>query len=178
MATRPAALEQPGSRVWVVGRPSSVVDEGQMTIPSPTSPPQAHGRGPQWPDLAVPRGALDEHVGIPFDVEPKRPPEIDVREVRRADPPQPALIDPDAVTPELCHDAVHETRVPGQHDVGQQRVCARDGRQLLPTAAALGGHLTAMNCPLQLVGWASLSFLESPQGAQDRRSARQAIEQG
>jgi hypothetical protein len=92
-------------------------------------------------------------MGIPLDVEPKRPPEVDVREVRRPDPPQPVLLDADAVTVELRHDAVHAIRVPGQHDVGQQRVCARDGRHLLPATATLRSHLAAMNCALQLVHW-------------------------
>lgn len=37
----------------------------------------------------TPGGALDQYVRVPLDVEPERPPEVDVRDVRRPDPPQP-----------------------------------------------------------------------------------------
>ena len=41
--------------------------------------------GPTWPRLYL--GALNQHVRIPLDVESERPPEVDVREVRRPIPP-------------------------------------------------------------------------------------------
>ena len=46
-----------------------------------------------WPGRGLARGALDQNVRIPFDVEPERPPKVDVREVRRPDPPKPVLLD-------------------------------------------------------------------------------------
>ena len=54
-----------------------------------------------------------------------------LREVRRPHLPNPILFDPVAVALEPRHDAAHATRVPGQHDVGQQRVDAGDCRHLL-----------------------------------------------
>jgi len=106
---------------------------------------------PAWLGRAPTDSAFDEHVCVSLDVEPERPPEVDVREMRRPDPAQPVLLDPDAVTLEPRHNAVHAIRVPGQHDVGQKRVRARDRRHLLPTTATLWGQLAAMNGALQLV---------------------------
>ena len=74
-----------------------------------------------------------------------------MREVRRANPPQPAILDADAIPVELRHHCVHAIRVPRQHDVGQQCVSSRDCRHLLPPAATLRGHLAAMNGALQLM---------------------------
>ena len=96
-------------------------------------------------------GALDQYVRIPFEIEPERPPEVDVREGRWADSPQPVLFNSDAVTLEACDDCVHAARVPGPHDVGQQRVRAGDGHHLLAPPASLRRHLSAVNRSLQLV---------------------------
>ena len=86
---------------------------------------QAWGARPQASLACLGRpstgGALDQRVRVPLDVEPERPPAVDVREVRRADPPKPVLLDTEAITMEPCHDSVHATRVPGQHDAFPDR---------------------------------------------------------
>jgi hypothetical protein len=91
--------------------------------------------------------------------------------VRQSDPPQPVRLDPDTVTIEARHDAVHAIHVPGQHNVGQQRVSAGDGRHLVPPSAMRGGHLAAMIGALQLVD-------RLLQGAQLRSPAKMSLRSG
>ncbi len=61
------------------------------------------GAPPQWPGFGyrgAGAGSVDQYVRIPFEIELERSPEVDVREMRRADSPQPVLFNLDAVTPE------------------------------------------------------------------------------
>jgi hypothetical protein len=87
-------------------------------------------------------GALNQHIRVPLHVEPEGPAEVDVGEVRRPDPAQPVFLDSDAFAFKPRYDAVHALGVPGQHDVGQQRMRARDGRHLWWTPATLRCNLS------------------------------------
>lgn len=102
------------------------------------SPLKASGRhfGPWGPSGEEPLRTVQ--------VEPERPPEVDMREVRRSNPPTPINLNSDTVAVGPRHDAVHAICDPDEHDLGQR--CERTrGRHLLPPAATLWVYWAAMD---------------------------------
>ena len=95
--------------------------------------------------------SLNKRVGVFLDAELHRAAKVDVRKVRWSDAAQPLVLDPGSLTFQPFDDLMHPARVPGQHDVRQQCVGARDRQHLVAPSAALWRNLAAVDRALKLM---------------------------
>lgn len=95
--------------------------------------------------------SMNQHISVAVQGEAEGASEVDVSEVGRPDAAQPIVFDNSAILAQAINYAVHATRVPCQHDVGQQRMRARDRHHLVAPPPPLGRHLAGVDRPLQLV---------------------------
>jgi hypothetical protein len=86
-----------------------------------------------------------------LDRKAQRSAEIDMREVRRPQPPQPVVVNPLSFALPVIKRGLHALRIPRNHQVGQQRQRAGYCNHFVAAPSALKRDLAGVDRTLQLM---------------------------